>query len=284
MAINKKFIPLDKSWIIRMGFLDIVNGYKDIEKFLSKQKKLGDDLLALKEVSSAWNTKKYIDVGESGTIYRLFKFASWHLKLDKKFIIHRTLAKRKINNDSNIVNLSQKALLKIDNATSQWATAKALLGDEERIKNPPFKLALTYLAVKDWRKARKLKKSWEPRCDETILNQVEAFIKLMKSKSVVFKPEQAEDYCFAYTFGFISEEDGKKRWPSLQGHESNRIVEMTKVLKDAESGKPIASKDHRVVQAISMWAKVYKKKVKILYPESVNKSWPQFWDFLKSVR
>ena len=49
--ILQKYIPLDKSWIIRMGALDIINGSNDIKKNLDKQKDLGDDLIALKNIS-----------------------------------------------------------------------------------------------------------------------------------------------------------------------------------------------------------------------------------------
>ena len=72
----KKFIPLDKSSIIGMGLLDIINGYKDIETFLGQQKILSENLLALKRASELWRTNEPIDVGESGTLYRLLQFAS----------------------------------------------------------------------------------------------------------------------------------------------------------------------------------------------------------------
>lgn len=278
-----KYIPLDKSWVIRMGILDIVNGYKDIEKFLDKQVNLGDDLIALKNISKVWNTNKSVSVGESGTLYRLLQFADWKLGSNKKFIISGTLKNRDITSDKSIIDLSQKDLLKLDNNTSQWATAKVLLGDSERLKNPPYKLKVTYDAVKHWKSQRKNGKSWLPKYDETILNQVESFIKILNGQKVEFKPEQAEDFCFAYVFGFITEKAGEKRWPSLRGHESDRIKEIRQMLEFAKKGKPIKSKDHRVVQAVAMWGKINKKQVKIVYPDSVNKSWPQFWDFLRIV-
>jgi len=80
--INKnKFIPLDKSWVIRMGVLDLIHGYKDINNFLANQGNLSGDLLALKRVLKIWNSDKSVDVGESGTLYRFLKFISWKLKL-----------------------------------------------------------------------------------------------------------------------------------------------------------------------------------------------------------
>ncbi len=266
-----------------MGVLDILNGYNEIGEFLDKQKDLGDDLLALKRIAKDWKTTHSIDVGESGTLYRIFKFINWKFNFGKKFKISGTLKNRKVTNDSNVVNLSQKKLLKLDNGTSQWATAMVLCGDKERLKNPPYKLARTYEAVSYWNKQRKNLTSWEPRYDETILNQVKVYSELLKGKRPKFKPEQAEDFCFAYTFGYITLKQAEKKWPSLRGHESDRISEMKKVIEHAESDDIITSKDHRVVQAIAMWGKVSDRKVIIKFPSSVNKSWPQFWKFIKKA-
>ena len=283
MYMENEFIPLDKSWIIRMGVLDVVNDHKDVLDFLDKQENLGDDLLALRNVVEVWNTDKPVDVGESGTLYRFFRFVSWKLGLNKEFVIRRTLKERKITNDPNIINLSQRELLKLDNNTSQWASAKVLLGDSERLENPPYKLKLTYEAVEHWNQKRVEGKSWEPKYDETIQRQAEAYCKLLNGEKFEFVSEQAEDFCFAYVFGFETLEEGEKNWPSLRGHESDRIEAMERELDNAKNGRGIESKDHRVVQAIAMWAKLNNKVVNIKYPESVNKSWPQFWDFMKSI-
>ena len=278
--IDKRYIPLDKSWIIRMGILDMVNGYEDINKFLSTQENLSDDLLALKRAVSVWKTNEAIDVGESGTLYRLLRFASWKLGLDKKVIAQGTLKKRKVANDSEIINLSQTELLKLDNATSQWATGAVLLGDEERLSNPPFKLNLTYEAVDHWKKQRGKGLVWDIRYDETILRQAETYLELLKDKKPEFILTQAEDFCFASVFGYITAEEGERRWPALREHESDRIVEIQEMLEVAKADKEITSRDHRVIQAIAMWGKVNKVAVKIKYPDAVNKSWPLFWDFI----
>jgi len=265
-----------------MGILDMVNGYDNIQKFLSTQENLGDDLLALKRAAENWKTKKNVDVGESGTLYRLLKFVSWKLCLNKIFIKQGTLVNRIICDDSKIINLPQTELLKLDNNTSQWASAAVLLGDKERLENAPFKLRLTYDAVDYWNKQREKGLFWEPRYDETILSQAETYVKMLSGKKIEFVPKQAEDFCFAYVFGYMSTEEGEKKWPALRGHESDRIVEVERTLEAAKEGKDVISKDHRVIQAIAMWGKVNCMKVDIKYPESVNKSWPQFWDFLNA--
>ncbi len=265
-----------------MGVLDIVNGYNDIEKFLEGRENLNDDLIALKRAAKSWRLDEPIDVGESGTLYRLLKFASWKLGLNKKFITQGTLQQRPITNDIQIVNLSQRELLKLDQGTSQWASAAVLLGDTERLDDAPFKLKITYEAAEHWKRQRAEGKTWEPRYDQTIRKQAEAFLKLLNGYKAEFTPEQAEDFCFAYVFGFISLKEGEERWPALRGHESDRIIEIQEAVQAAKEGREITSKDHRVVQAVAMRARVNKRDMKIKHPEAVNKSWPQFWDFLKT--
>ncbi len=283
MKLDMKYIPLDKSWVIRMGVLDMVNGQDDIVSFLKKQNDLGDDLVALKNAAAQWKRSKSIDVGESGTLYRFLQFASWKLGLDKKFIKHGTLQQRDMVQDPRITGWSLEKLLKLDNGTSQWASASVLLGNKQKIKSLPYKLKVTQEALKHWHEMSKKKQSWLPRYDETIQKQAEAFLKMRAGQKPTFKPQQAEDFCFAYTFGYISREKAAKKWPSLRGHESDRIVEMQEMLNKAKLRNMVDSKDHRVVQAIAMWAMFNHKTVRFKYPKSVNKSWPQFWKFLKVV-
>ena len=142
-----KLIPLDKSWLTRVGVLDIINGYIDIEKFIDNQKDANDDILAVRNASMAWRNNQQINVGESATLYRILKFASWKFKLNKIFIKEGSLKDRSITDNPNIVNFNQTELLKLDNGTTQWATAAVICGDKERLINPPLKLKETYDAV-----------------------------------------------------------------------------------------------------------------------------------------
>lgn len=280
----KEYMPLDKSWIIRMGVLDLFSGNKNRTiNFLNNQKDLGGDLLALKSALETWETNDSIDVGESGTLYRILQFASWKFNLNKKFITHGTLTKRvgSMTEGPEIVNMSLSELLNLPEKTSQWATASVLCGNKERISDPPHHLQVSFEAVDYWNNQKQQGKSWEPRPDETIQKQAEAFLEMMRGKKVSFTPVQAEDYCFARTFGYMTQKEGQIKWPNLRGHESDRFIEMEEVLTKAIAGKEIDSEDHRVVQAIVMWGLVNKKDVKILYPDVVNKTWPKFWDFIK---
>jgi hypothetical protein len=280
--IDQSLIPLDKSWIIRMGVLDIVHGYDDIETFLEQEADLSDDLQALLRAARAWKTSEAVDVGESGTLNRFLLFASFKQGLNKEFVKRGTLSTRSISLDQSVTSWPQGKLLTLDKGTSQWASAAALLGDEERLPSPPYKLQLTYEAIEHWKDQREKGLSWEPRYDVTIRKQAEAYKALRAEGEPDFVPEQAEDFCFAYTFGFITADAGAKRWPALRGHESDRVVEIVEMKRRAEAHEPIASKDHRVVQAIAMWGKVNGVPVEIVSPEAVNKSWPQFWKFLEA--
>jgi len=285
--MNKKYIPLDKYWTLRMGVLDILNGYKDINNFLSQQTSLAGDILALKNVAEVWETDKPVDVSECGTLYRMLQFASWKKGLNKIFITHATLTDRitrgAISQDPNIVNLSLQELLKLDKGTSQWATAAILCGNTEKLENPEYHIALTYEAREHWHNQRRKREVWEPRYDETIDRQAETFLKLLNGEKPEYIPVQPDEYLFARTFSYMSRAEGEKRWPRLAGHESSRFEEMDKVIAQVEMGETIASKDHRVIQAITMWGIVNKKQVKIAHKDAVNKSWPQFWDFLAQL-
>jgi hypothetical protein len=276
-----QYIPLDKSWMIRLGVLDILNGYDDITKFLSKQTNLSDDLQALYRVAQDWNSNQSLDVGESATLYRFLKFASWKYKLNKEFIKRGTLRKRKICNNPKIVNWPLEKLQTLDYGTSQWASASVLLGNKEIIQNPPYKLKLTYEAVSHWKERRSLGLCWIPREDETILRQALAYIELLETDKTSFIPEHSEDYCFARAFNLITSKEARKKWPSLYGHESKRIKHMEDVINQADKNEIINSTDHRAIQANVLSQKFKNKPVYIRNRNAVNKSWPRFYDFVQ---
>ena len=273
-----KYISYDKSWLIRMGVLDLLHGFRDTEDFIGKQSEsLGTDIDALARASAQWRKGQPIEVGESGTLYRFLQYAAWKLGSDAKFVKSGTLQNRKIYNKPDVVTMSLEKLLALDNGTSQWASIAVLMGNDDPKPNPmPYKLGLTYEALEHWKNSRNAGRTWQARKDETIARQADAYIGFLRTGKMNFKPEQAEDYCFARAFGILSAAEGEVLWPSLRTHESDRIVEMEKALSQSD----VSSKDHRVVQAVAM-----KKhdKVTFLYPECVTKSWPKFWDWFTAV-
>ena len=271
--IEKGYIPLDKSWMIRMGVLDLVNGYRDSVNYLEQhQEELNGDLNSLYQALLQWDSEDSVNVGESGTLYRFLKFASWKLGLDKRFVLQGTLETRGICDNPEIVAWPLEQLLTLDNETSQWASASVLMGNQERVQDPPYKLRVTYEAVEHWKTARQREEVWAARFDETINAQASAYLQWLKERKMDFVPKQAEDYCFARAFDIMTAEEGEMRWPSLRGHESDRIIKMETALQE----EVVTSKDHRVVQAIAM---LRKSNDGIVNPDCVNKSWPQFWRF-----
>lgn len=278
-----KFVPIDKSWTIRMGVLDLINrpqvndGGRIVDILSAKQDFLGDDLLALKRIIENWDSSNDLDVGESGTLYRFIRFALWKFNKPNKIIKRGTLLNRDMCDNPEIIDLTARELLELDNNTSQWASASALLGSEERIQDAPNKLKLTYEAVELWNEM------WDLRYDRTIEKQAKAFVSLIETGKMDFVPEHSEDYCFSRAFDLITPELGEERFPSITGHETNRIKEMEKAIQQADSDLPIDSKDHRVVQAVAMRQMAKGREITVTNKQSVNKSWPQFWDFISSL-
>jgi hypothetical protein len=267
-----------------MGVQDLRHSQSDTVEFLEQQPVLSDDLIALKTASRDWAGDEPVRVGESGTLYRDLLFSAWKDGLDKEFVTEGTLRNRSITIDPSIVDLSQRELLKLDNETSQWASAAVLCGDSERIDTTEHsKLQLTYDAVDEWQRQQNQGIPWLPRRDGTIARQADVFRKMFIGEPPTFIPLQAEDYCFAVEFGYIRPEEGLRRWPSLRGHESDRIAEVALAMNQAGTDEIVQSRDHRVVQAVAMWGKLMNREVEFEHPGAVNKSWPEFWPFLESV-
>lgn len=281
--VEKGLIPLDKSWMIRMGLLDSINGKDDIIRFMEEWQDQGEDLQALYRVTRGWNSGKALDVGESGTVNRFFQFASWKLGLHKEFLKRGTLLKRPICDNPEIVNwpLERLASGELDKGTSQWASAAVLLGNTDVLgKSAAFKLKLSYEALKYWKERREEGKVWEARYDETFLKQANAFTDLFLTRKADWVAEQSEDYCFGRVFGWTSREYAEKHWPNLQGNETKRLDEVDNQIERYEKGLEITAPDHRIVQALAMKAKVDGKPVNFKHPDSVKKTWPRFWEFL----
>jgi hypothetical protein len=283
VRVDPKFIPLDKSKTIRSGVLDALSGRDSTLTLLRSQPILSDDLKALLRASEEWlSNERVIHVGESGTLYRFLKFASWKYGLDKSFVLEGTLRDRRICDDPRIINLPILELLKLDNRTSQWASAAVLMGNREVAQiNEPYKLQVTRQVLKQWEAHKTSGRPMPVQYDETILRQAQAFANRIDG-GVIFAPQQAEDYCFARVFGLMSKNEGARRWPSLAGHESNRIESVERALKSLRSGSAICTTDHRVMQAVAMLAVAKQIDIGLGPLDCVNKSWPQFWDFLEA--
>jgi hypothetical protein len=281
-------MPFDKSWIINMGFLDLMNGYDDIRKFLhepSNNEKMGDDLFALSRVVDNWNTDKPLDVGESGKLFRCVTYYLWKKGISREITVRGTLVKRaeKICKNPDIVNQPIQDLLKLDNQTSQWASIAALMAKQRReddFEGVPYKLRVTYQGIGHWIKCRQEGLCWKPWLDFTIGRQMKTFEERINGEASVYAVRHAEEYPFARVMRFMDPLGAAAMFPNLRGHESNRIEGLEDQIKMLDDSGKIYSKDHRVISALVMRRISEGKDVKILHPEKVSKAWPRFFDFM----
>lgn len=268
----KTQLPLSKSWAIRMIFLDIFYGesfgYKVISLLNKKKKYLCDDIKAALNCAEIYlRGESVYDVGDSGTVCRFLMYF-----LDgQKFKIKKgkQLIRRKIPSPRSLKKLSMAELLSL--GTSQFASAGLLLGAKP-IKGMPLKCRLSVEARKSYFKN---KGKWIPKEDEVIKRQLNHFLNGGK-----FRPLIAEDYCYARAFGFITKKEGKRRWPELRNHESNRLEVMEKAMKDLNKKVDVYD-DHRITMAVALRQKSLGLPVRINNKKCVSKSWPQFWQWLK---
>jgi hypothetical protein len=279
------YIPLDKSWLMRMGFLDMLHDMPDITYLVDATHiDVSNDVKALVVASAAWMADmQHIPVGESGTLYRFLRFASWKLNRTVELHKEKTLIDRPMCNDPNIVKMSVEELLKLDDHTSQWASAAVLMGAKEIPDEMPCKLKVTFEARDHWYNRRLCGQCWDVRYDDTLADQAMSFINGITSGTVSYAPFDAEHYPFARAFDLITPGEGGRCWPSLAGHETNRIDHIEKALQEYKNDQLITSNDHRVVQALAMKASFYNVHKKFAFPECVAKSWPQFWKFLDLI-
>lgn len=282
--VARGYIPLDKSWMIRMGVLDLINKKDDIHHFLREyNRELSEDLQALHRAADAWDKDKIIPVGESGTLYRFLQFALWKYNLKQEIVPSGTLIERskKFCKNPEIVNWPLEKLLELDGRTTQWASAAIIMGNTEKIETKEEKILLSYEAPLHWTGRRSKDKAWEPRYDKTLERQAMTYLKLLAGKKPRFEPRQAEDYCFARVFGYMTREDAIKRgWIKLRKHETNRLDSMEEAIQLYNENKFIDIPDHRVIQAIVMYGEVKGKLAKVISDMAVKKSWPEFYKFI----
>ncbi|MES2059582.1 MAG: hypothetical protein V4438_00970 [Patescibacteria group bacterium] len=279
-----EFLPLDKSWINRMGILDLRFRKATTVGFLKKQTDLPDDLKALLAASIAWRRGDLnIPVGESGTLLTFLSFLSWMPGgREAHFIRNRTLIERDLDGDPSIVNEPIEKLMQRRSKTSQWASAAVLCRNDEKVmENPPYRLGMTYEALEHWKKCYQEGVAWKPRADQTTLKQAECFLDILAGKKPSFEVLHSEDYCFGRVFRFITPDEGRQRFPSILNHESNRIQEVERALYQMRNYTPVTSDDHRVVEAVYMYATYRGHVITIQNPGCVSKGWPKFWEFMK---
>ncbi len=277
------YIPWDKSWIIRLGVLDIASGIPPNPFFETPG--LGDDLQAIYRCSLEWPNNEPLHVGESATLLRNLRYLSYLQGKSREFVSSGSLIHRNVSDDPHVLQESLDDLMHRDGETSQWAAAALLLEYPRRVHEhipEEEKVYVSKAAYEHWMIQHSRGALWAPRKDATIARQAHAFHNGMTLGGVFFEPGHSEDYCFARAFNLISRDQGIERWPRLANHETNRFVEMERALRLLDQGI-ISSSDHRVIQAMVMLATVRKLEYNVVHPESVTKTWPGFWQFMQAV-
>jgi hypothetical protein len=301
----ESYIPLDKSWLITLGILDLVNDRaQNIISFLDSQDPatLGKDLQSLRGIAKAWPERytKALDPGESGRLYRTVKWYYWQNNIPLELPTSDTLTKRreKITNNPEILNWTPEQLLTLDSKTTQWATTQYIFSPREQRRrieprfnygrhtkrSADFKLRVGYDAVEHYDAQEQKGENWIARIDPTLFNQYVAFIDKLKKGKMCYTGEQAEDYCFERAFDLVDEAEGRLIYPSVEGHETDRFKEMETMLSKFEQTGVIESQDHRVVQAGIMRAIAQNRQYVIANPQALNKTQPKFLEFIDFVK
>lgn len=271
--MNNKYLPLSKSWAIRMIILDMLYGAKTNYKIIRHFKKQNQKNLSYDIQSAVRCAKNYISgkstyyVGDSGTLCRFLIYILDGQKY--KIIKRKQLAGRKTSALKNISKLPLSKLLKL--GTTQFANA-ALLTGIKPIKNLTPHCKLSVEARKTYFKN---KGKWIPKIDKIFIRQLNHFLRGGK-----FKARIAEDYCYARAFNLITAKEGKKRWPELANHECNRLKVMEEVCKNFNR-KIYVPDDHRVVMAVALRQASLGFPVRVNNKKCVAKTWPQFFKWLK---
>ncbi|MEN9614562.1 MAG: hypothetical protein RLZZ347_869 [Candidatus Parcubacteria bacterium] len=301
--IPPELLPISKSRAIRLLFLGLRDGDDSVIHFISRTYQRGllpDDVVRMLDACRFWNNNQNIQVGESATVLRFLWWLSQAQKSNKNFVREGTLLGRKITLDPEMLNWTIKDLLdpeRVPERTSQLASV-ATLHNPDRYRtfmvSYPHHLAITYEVLDQWYEYKRFQQKVPlpaPGIDATIEAQAKAFLLALRGGGWQFEMLQQEDFPFAYimTDGDWALREARKRWPSLAEHESNRFTEVAKAKSDWAQRRVIDSADHRVIQAITMFAMLNRYKVKDImrvtrHPKAVAKSWPAFYMFLDWVQ
>lgn len=297
--IPPELLPLSKSRAIRLLLLGLRDNDDRIIKSLlklSEKTQLPDDARRMLGACRFWSHQDNIHVGESATVLRFLWWFNQVQKTNKNFVKEKTLFGRKITLDPEMLRWTIFELLdktRVPEGTSQLASAASICTPWQYpriVTNCPHQLQITYRVLDEWNVYLGTGKLPEAGIDPTIRLQAEAFIRVQCGREWQFEMAQQEDFPFAYTMlGDWAITEAKRRgWWSLTEHESNRFLEVPQAKHEWMHTHTISSKDHRVIQAVAMFALLKGcKPTKIIgqtkHPEAVAKSWPMFYQFLDWV-
>lgn len=287
LSVKAGYIPIDKTDTINKMLMDLFHGrgYDSIDFVKnSNPYSLPADVKQAAVAIEDWRDGEPVRVGQSGKLLRSLKFYAWEKGVKRKFVVEGSLKHRKTCDRPEIVGYSQRELLRLkDDETTQFASAKVLLGDEYRMKDPPFKLNQAYESYAEWNGSRVRGEMWKTKPDLTIARQADAIMYYVKSGTTTTIPMQPEDYPLYRVFGKITPTEGEAMWKRLRNHESDRIEETENTIDEVKKREPISSRDHRVIVAGVALQLRMRHKIEATYMDEVGKSWPQFPHFANYV-
>lgn len=269
-------LPWHKSLIIRFAFQDLIDGKpeRSIAWLEANYTTLGDDLRSLLRSLKQYLAGEDLDVGESGTLLRFWRYFLLVQGDPRMMHVRGTLRRRPVYSNPDVIDMGGDELLLLDGGTSQWASIAALMGRIQKPQRVPGHLQLTYDAIQLWNEAQIDGVMWPARKDHIISEMVEAWLNWRHTGDMRLVVDNAEKALFAERFGLITAREAEWRFPQLVGHESDRIKAMRRYRR--WWWIIVGSRDHRVVQALAMSG----KRCIYLHRRCVSKSWPQFWPFM----
>lgn len=283
--IRLRLGPIDKTDLIDKGMLDLVHGRaQDTIDLVNSypREKIGDDIYYLGVSLQDLLDGRPLHINESAKLKRSYKMYGWKTGAKIEFIEEGSLKNRKICDNPEIANWSQRELLNIPrDETTQFASMAVIMGDRERLLDAPYKLKVAYDAVDHWEKRRAMNLMWVPMYDQTILSELVSNIEKLKYGKTNFRYVHSENYMRARCLGIMGPKDAEKK---LQNQESPRIDETEKMIEEVYSGKEITSKDHRVVFNGVFLQLENGMEVKVRYKSAVNKTFPQFWKYVSYAK
>ena len=216
-------IPLDlqanhKSRGIRGAFLDYQVGSHEVVNRLASDPNQCDDLLATVDAIEDLEARRNMRVRNAGTLCRIAVMGIWLRGLGLEVIKGDELAARPMTDDPRIANLSQAELLAsplvaADKGTTQWASAKAIWGDDDRLPTPPPKVLETYQTIDEWRVARAAGEIWLPGKDRNLTKQAVLYIRMLTGEVVELEEADKKDsefFVFRTMLGLSSVEEAAR--------------------------------------------------------------------------
>jgi hypothetical protein len=288
--VDVKHIADCKAWANRGVVKALQERSPVLYDWLRRENHFLGDLGAARLASEAWlSGSREIPVGKSRTLNIMLRALDLTEGGHRTFLKDEELAKRRVSEREDILFLPAQQLLALEGGTTQWLSAVYQISDaKKQLELRPFmdadpKLIMTVESDAEWKGREHMQLRWEPRKDQVLLAQAEAYVQFLLTGRMDFVVKEREDFAFGIFFEKFTVEEGAKRWPGLAKHESNRLISVVEAKNQVMKGQPVDSEDHRVIQASMMFAQAHGIEVNILHPDSVSKSWPrkQFEGFLR---